>query len=184
MNARRTNIARAVAAAVLSTALYATTGPAFAHPRDDAGRGPGPRAAQMSEADRAQMRERMQARMGEHLDRLAARLELKASQHGAWTQFRATVEPLFKDRPQRPARDADAATLMRFRADTAQHMARNLASVADATAQLQQALDPNQRKVLDEVARNMGQRGRPAGHHGNHHRGRHGDRHGGYGAGE
>jgi hypothetical protein len=179
MNARRTSIARAVAAAVLGTALYATSAPALTQPHGEGGHKPGPRSAQMSEADRAQMRERMQARMNQRLDQLAARLELNVSQQDAWAQFRGSVEPMLQDRPQRPARDADATTLMRFRAEMAQRMAANLAKVADATAQLQQALDPNQRKVLDEAARNLGQRGRRAGHHGDHHRGRHG----GFGAG-
>ena len=58
-------------------------------------RGPGPRATQMSEADRAQMRERMHARMSQRLDRLATRLDIKASQQDAWGAYRKTVESTF-----------------------------------------------------------------------------------------
>jgi hypothetical protein len=125
----------------------------------------------MTEADRAQMLERMRARMSQRLDRLAARLEIKASQQDAWAAYRKTVESTFGDRPQRPARDADAATLTRFRAEMAKVRAQRLSTLADATAQLQKSLDPNQRKVLDEIARSMGSRGhkgRGYGHHGGH----------------
>ena len=53
------------------------------------------------------MRERMQARMKERLDRFAQRLDIKPSQEGAWTTYRQTLESLrMQDRPQRPARDA------------------------------------------------------------------------------
>jgi hypothetical protein len=73
MNANRTSISRAVAAAILAKALLAGTGSVLSQPSGEGGRGHGPRAAQMSEADRAQMRERMQARIGQRLDRRPAR---------------------------------------------------------------------------------------------------------------
>ncbi len=171
MTISRSSISQAVAAAVLGISLIAATTPALTQAYGEGARGPGPRASQMSETDRVQMREHMQARMGQRLDRLAARLEIKASQQDAWAAFRKTVESMSQNRPQRPARDADAATLMRFRADMAQRGAQHLASVAEATAKLQQVLEPDQRKVLDETARNLGQRGRRGGHHGDHPRG-------------
>jgi hypothetical protein len=62
-------------------------------------------------------------------------------------------------RPQRPGQDADAATLTRFRAEMAQRRAQHMALMADATSKLQEALDPNQRKVLDEMSRRGGGRG-------------------------
>jgi hypothetical protein len=136
----------------------------------------------MSAADRAQMRERMQAHMVRRLDRLGARLEIKASQQVAWDSFRKSVESVIQDRPQRPARDIDAAALLRVRADMAQRRAQHLTTLAEATANLQQALEPDQRKVLDEVVRNLGPRGRHGRRHGGHRYGRHdtqqGDRHG------
>ena len=179
MTFNRTTISHTVAAAMLGTALMAGAGLVLSQPYGEGGRGPGPRAAQMSDADRALMRERMQARMNQRLDRLGARLEIKAAQQDAWTAFRKTIETMFQDRPQRPGRDADAASLMRFRAEMANRMARNLTTVADATAQLQQVLDGDQRKVLDEIARNLGPRGHRGGHRGDHG---HGPR-GGFGPG-
>src|SRR5262245_34231142 len=164
-----TKIARAVSVAVLGATLVATV-PAFSQTPGEGARGSAPRA-QMSDADRAQMRERMQARMGQRLDRLAARLEIKASQQDAWAQYRKTVESMMPDRPQRPAREADAATLLRFRAEMSQNRAKNLFTLADATAKLQQVLDTDQRKVLDEITRNFGRQGRHRGPGGDHHQG-------------
>lgn len=170
MHFNPTRIARAVCIAALGATLYATTGPAFTQPYGEGGRGHGPRAAQMTEAERAQMRERMQARMKERLDRLATRLDIKPSQQSAWASYRQTIESLWtQDRPQRPARDADAATLLRFRAEMAQRQAKHLLTVADATASLQQVLEPEQRKVLDDIARSFGRHGRRGGHHADHH---------------
>ncbi len=176
MNVSRTTIARAVAATLLGTALIAGTGTALSQSPGERGRGAGPHAAQMSEADRAQMRERMQARQGQRLDRLGARLEIKASQQEAWTAYRKVRETMFQDRPQRPGRDADAATLTRFRAEMAQRRAQRMASVAEATAKLQAVLEPEQRKVLDEISRTSG----PRGQRGGQHRGGHGGHRGGH----
>ena len=150
MSFNPSRIARAVSAAVLGATLFATTAPVFSQAPGEGGRGPAPRA-QMSEADRAQMRERMQARMSQRLDRLAARLEIKASQQDAWASYRKTVESLMQDRPQRRA--------------------KSLFVMADATGNLQQVLDPAQRKVLDEITRNFGRHGRRGGHPGGDHQG-------------
>src|SRR5690606_23895333 len=98
------------------------------------------RAQQMTDADRAQMRERMQTRMDQRLDRIGARLEIKASQQDAWDSYRKSLTSVFENRPQRPARDADAATFTRFRAEMAQRRAEHLAAMADATAKLQDVL--------------------------------------------
>ena len=164
-----TKIARAVAAAVLGATLVATAVPAFSQAPGEGGRGPAPRA-QMSDADRAQMRERMQARMKERLDRVAQRLDIKPSQETAWATYRQTLETMWmQSRPQRPARDADAATILRFRAEMAQRHAQQLATVANATASFQQVLEPEQRKVLDQIARSFGRQGRHRGPGGHHH---------------
>jgi hypothetical protein len=182
MTISRSPISKAVAAAVLGISLIAAAAPAATQPFAQGGHGPGTHHAKMSEADRAQMREHMQARVAKRLDRLGARLEIKASQQEAWASYRKSVESVIQDRPQRPARDSDAATLLRVRADMAQRRAQHLATLAEATAKFQQALDPVQRKVLDEVVRNLGPRGRHGRRHGGRHDGRHdsqqGDRHG------
>lgn len=166
----RTTIARSIAAALLGSAVLVTAVPAMSQPQGEGHRRG--HMMQMTEADRAQMRERMQARMSERLDRLAARLEIKASQQDAWEAYKSARASIFQTRPERPARDADAATMAKFRADMAQRRAQYLATMADATAKLQEVLEPQQRKVLDEIARHAGARG-------HHYRHRHGGRHGG-----
>jgi hypothetical protein len=108
--------------------------------------------------------EHMQMRLKARLARMASRLEIKASQQGAWAEYTKARESLVANRPARPASDADAATIARTRADFAADMARKLAVISDATAKLQAVLAPEQRKVLDEMARRFGQRG----HHGVH----------------
>ena len=171
----RTTIARSIAAALLGSTVLVTAAPALAHSHGEGGHR-FQRMTQMTDADRAQMRERMQARMDQRLDRLAARLEIKASQQTAWETYRKARASSFEARPERPARDADAATMTRFRADMAQRRAQHLATMADATAKLQEALEPSQRKVLDEIARQSGPRGMHRGHR--HGSGRSGERHG------
>lgn len=166
----RTTIARSIAAALLGSAVLVTAVPAVSQPHGEGHRGA--RMSQMTDADRAQMRERVQARMNQRLDRLAARLEIKASQQEAWDAYRKARASIFEARPQWPGRDADAATMTRFRADMAQRRAQYLATMAEATSKLQDVLEPQQRKVLDEIARHTGARGKHGGH-------RHGGRRGG-----
>jgi len=180
MTISRRPISKAIAVSVLGMGLIATATPASTQPFFEGGHGPRFHKAHMSEPDRAQKHARMQEHMLKRLDRLGARLEIKASQQQAWAAFRNSVGAMIQDIPQHPARDADAATLMRHRADMAQRAAQRLATLAEATASLQQALEPDQRKVLDETARNFGTRGlhrrhgRPGfgfrGGHGNHER--------------
>jgi len=166
---KKTVLVRSLAAVLLGSSVLVTALPASAQAPQQRSESARPqRGAPMTEAERT---ERMQARMSQRLDRLAARLEIKASQQEAWSAYRGTLQSMFQNRPQRPATDADAATLLRFRADAAQRRAQHLARLADATAKLQQALDPNQRKVLDEIARSQGGRGKFRGGHAPYHRG-------------
>ena len=58
----------------------------------------------------------------------------------------------------------------------AQRQAKNLLTVADATASLQQVLEPEQRKVLDDITRHFGRHGRRGGHHADHQGPRGGER--------
>lgn len=126
-------------------------------------------------ADHVAMHERhgmehMQMKMKERVAKMAARLEIKASQQGAWGDYVKAREAMWANPPARPAADADAATIARSRADFAADMARKLSVVSDATAKLQAVLAPEQRKVFDEMARRGGHRR----HHGD--RGEHGAR--------
>ena len=167
----RTTIARAIATALLGSAVLVTSVPALSQHHGEGHRGA--RMSQMTDADRAQMRERMQARMSQRLDRLASRLEIKASQQEAWEAYRTARTSILENRPQRPARDADAASVAKFRAEMAQRRATHLTTMAQAIANLQQVLEPQQRKVLDEIVRQSGTRGKHRGHRGGHRPGAH-----------
>ncbi|HUD26482.1 MAG TPA: Spy/CpxP family protein refolding chaperone [Burkholderiaceae bacterium] len=125
----------------------------------------------------ARMHEYMQQSMQKHLDHLASRLEIRASQQEAWNAFATAVRGMVPDKPhERPAQSADAASRARLAAERAGERAKHLTQLADATAKLQQALDPPQKEVLNEVARNfgshvMGHGDRPFGMHGSMHEG-------------
>jgi hypothetical protein len=95
------------------------------------------------------------------LERDANRLEIKASQQGAWKEY-ASARTALADRAfARPAPDADAATIAKARAERAGDAARKLTVLADATTKLQAVLSPEQRTTFDQIA------------HSGHHRGHH-----------
>jgi hypothetical protein len=111
-------------------------------------------------AHEAQMHEHMQEGMQKHLDRLAARLEIRASQQEAWSAFATALRGLVPAKPpERPDHDLDAAARARLAADRATERARKLSVLADATAKLEQGLDAQQKQVLNEVARNFAHHG-------------------------
>jgi hypothetical protein len=112
----------------------------------------------------AAMSERWSHHVQSHLDKLAGRLEIKASQEPAWQKFSAA----FRDTMHLPdltgraamsegsrMADADAAALARQQAERARDHAQKLTALADATAALRETLDANQRLVLDEAARHF-----------------------------
>lgn len=119
-----------------------------------------------------EMQARMQSRLQARLDKMAERLEIKASQQDAWQAYVKVHKEMFDARPTPPAKDADAATIARQRADMAAHMAAKLATLAEATAKLQSVLTPEQAKLLADMTRQpLGER------HGKHGgRGEHGQR--------
>ena len=85
------------------------------------------------------MHEHMQQMMDRHLDHLAARLEIRASQQEAWKGFAGAVRGMVPAAPpESPGKDLDAATRARQAADRAADRAKRLAQLADATAKLQQ----------------------------------------------
>src|ERR1700758_4187238 len=66
----------------------------------------------------ARMHEYMQERMERHLDRLAARLEIRASQQDAWKAFAGAVRAMVPATPPAPPpKDMDAAARARQAAD-------------------------------------------------------------------
>jgi hypothetical protein len=124
--------------------------------------------------DRAQRLERMQTRHAERLAALKQKLQLEASQEGAWNNFTAAQ--------QRPARTADQARmdraefaklttpqrLDRMQARQAERSAR-FAQRADATRSFYATLSPEQQKTFDAETLHFGPRG-------DHHRAHHGPR--------
>jgi hypothetical protein len=99
-----------------------------------------------------------------HLDKLAERLEIKASQEAAWQKFSAAFRDTMHlqatiGHPQMGegsrAGDADATALARQMADRAKERAQKLGELADATATLRQGLNADQRLVFDEAARHF-----------------------------
>ncbi len=97
--------------------------------------------------------EQIHEHMHHMLDKLAARLEIKASQLPAWEEFSKSLEYLPEQHVTKPGDEADAATIAKYRADQAEDFAKKLAKVADATAKLQTVLSEDQRKILNQVSR-------------------------------
>ena len=115
-----------------------------------------------------QMQQHMQEHMKTRLDKLAQRLEIKASQQAVWEDFAKSVETLADRNGKKPGDDADAATISRYRADRATEFAKKLTKIADATAKLQAALTEDQRKILDQTAHRFlrHEHGAGSAHHG------------------
>lgn len=96
--------------------------------------------------------EKMRDHMKAKLDKLAARLEIKASQQTAWGEFSKSVEMLADRKVNKPGDDADAATVARYRAEMATEFASKLTRIADTTSKLQTSLTEDQRKILNQTA--------------------------------
>jgi membrane peptidoglycan carboxypeptidase len=155
-------VGRGVTPIVIAASLIAASVPV----PGQADIGANPVTAEDAATRQNHMRERMRA----HLDRMSKRLKINASQQDAWAAYTKTVEGLFGTRPAKSAADADAAAVMRFRADLAKEHAQKLTQLADATAKLQQVLDPEQRKTLNEIVRYEGSMRSHKDHHGDHRR--------------
>jgi hypothetical protein len=91
--------------------------------------------------------------MKDGLEKMAARLEIKASQQDAWQAYSKAVEALTPNAPALPDANATATAMARWRADRVALLARQLAQLADATAKLQDGLTPEQSKTLDQIVR-------------------------------
>jgi hypothetical protein len=150
----RSKLASVLLAAGLALSATLAAVPAAASP--GGGFGPGMGMREMTPEMQERMRDRMQAR----LDKMAERLEIKASQQDAWQAYVKTHKEQFDFAALKPApKEADAATLARHRAEMAAQMAKKLDTLADATARLQSALTPEQAKTLAEMTRHpMGER--------------------------
>jgi hypothetical protein len=149
-----------VSRSVLALAVAATLGaavPAFSQP-------PGENPGTYDHA--ARHRQHMQTR----LNQMAQQLEIKDGQKAAWAEYTRAVESMLGAKPAPPPAEADAAAIVRQRAQRMTEHAQKLNQLADATARLQEALDAEQRQKLTEIVRQRGMRGE---HH-KHHSGSHG----------
>ena len=115
-----------------------------------------PAMSQPGEKDGSTKQERVRKHVDHRLDKMEAALKITPAQQPAWAQYRSTVETQLGTPPTPPAKDADAATLARWRADRASEYARKLSAVTDATATLQGTLTDEQRKTLANMIRHEG----------------------------
>jgi hypothetical protein len=90
--------------------------------------------------------------MKSRLEKLAARLEIRSSQLASWDEFAKSVELLSEKHVKEPGLDADAATVSRYRAETAAELAKNLATIADTTAKLQAVLTEDQKRIFNQAS--------------------------------
>jgi len=110
---------------------------------------PGTQGDSSRQLNAAAMNDRIQHR----LEQLSQRLEIKASQQGAWEEYARSVSMLADRNWKRPDKDADAASIAHFRADRATVLAKELTVIADATDKLQKVLTEDQRKIFNQVSR-------------------------------
>jgi hypothetical protein len=84
-------------------------------------------------------------------DKMAERLKITPGQQSVWAQYRRAVDVPVSASAMHPPADADAITMLRWRADRAMEAAQRMAAIADATDVLQRSLDGEQRKALNEI---------------------------------
>ena len=90
--------------------------------------------------------------MKARLDKAARRLDIQPAQQSAWDAYAHALEAPPGKMKKLP-RDADAATIARHRADMAADHTARLMTIADATANLQAVLTPEQRTTFNHMVR-------------------------------
>ena len=145
MTTQRNAIIRRFLPMLFVATLVAAAPPVWSQPTDTST----PAAQESTSARQARIQQHLQAR----LQRMAERLQIAPAQQTAWTMYATTVQSLIGTNLPRPDPEADAASIARFRAELAAERAQKLSQLADATAALQQALDADQRKTLDQMVR-------------------------------
>lgn len=99
---------------------------------------------------RQMLRERIQARM----DKLAARLELKASQQAVWRNFVHAVLKVADIKVKSPGPNATASQVAHYRAKRARKLANVLEHIARETDKVEAVLTRDQRATFDNAFRN------------------------------
>ncbi len=152
MNPKLGLLATIVTGAILMTAFYSI---AMANPAEH---------RDHKQMNPEQMQQYRQEHMKIGLDRLAQRLEIKASQQAVWEDFTKSVEMLTDQNAKKPDDDADAATIAHYRADRAAVFASKLNRIADATSRLQAMLSEDQRKIFNQTAHRFLRHGQGVSH--------------------
>lgn len=106
-----------------------------------------PDAAKSPAADMERLRKQTERRLALMKDELG----INASQETAWGAYAKTALSLLGSKlpPLQPG--TDSATVVRYRAQQAAENAEKLTQLADATAKLEAALTPEQRKTLYQM---------------------------------
>lgn len=136
----RLGLSHSLAAIVLSATMFGAVAPAYSEENPNTVQAPSREA-----------HKKVWLRFA--LDKMAERLEIKASQMHAWKAYEAAVEATPDAMAKQPERDLDAARMIQFRADRVNEMGAKLNAIAKATENLQAVLDPEQREVLNEIVR-------------------------------
>jgi hypothetical protein len=101
-----------------------------------------------------------QAWVKNHIDKEAARLEIKASQQSLWEAYAAAkldlIDSFGPGMKPSDTDDLDAATVAHKHAEHAAEIAQKLSKLADATDKLQAVLSEDQRKVLNQIVKHPG----------------------------
>jgi hypothetical protein len=114
------------------------------------------------------------------MDRMADRLEIKASQQNAWQAYTKVLDAAMTPPARNAETKSDAASITRLHADMAAMRAQKLAQVADATAKFQEVLGPEQRQTFDQIVAHFAHRHAHR-FHGDHHGEADGHEHEGWG---
>lgn len=99
-----------------------------------------------------QMRAARKRHLEERLNVMANRLQITAAQESVWQQYKVARMSLMPEHAQPPKDAMNAAEIARFRADRVKAMAERMTALSSATANLRNALNDNQRQVLDDMA--------------------------------
>lgn len=99
-----------------------------------------------------QMRAARKRHLEERLNVMANRLQITAAQESVWQQYKAARMNLMPEHAQPPKDAMNAAEIARFRADRVSAMGERMTALSSATANLRNALDDDQRQVLDDMA--------------------------------
>lgn len=122
---------------------------------------------EISAAERAHYKAYAEDKMQARLNLWARQLGIMKNQQSAWNAYSQTLKQLAAApyNVSFPKRNADAAAIAKFRADSAAQRAQYLANVSQATSQLQSVLTAEQQTKFNQLSHFW----QPGLQHGKHH---------------